>query len=80
MLAQERTYTTTGTIVSFGPERAYVTILHADIPGFMRSMAMSFHPRTAAQLAGLSVGARVQFTFTVDAQRQLWIDQIVVQR
>jgi Cu(I)/Ag(I) efflux system protein CusF len=69
-------YATTGVIKSFGPGRAYVNVAHADIPGYMKAMTMSFEPRAAGQLASFEVGDAVRLRFTVvDGGRRL-IDSI----
>lgn len=60
-------YSTRGVVRSFGPERRFVNIAHADIPGYMAAMTMSFEPRTASQLAGVNVNDRVVFAFTATA-------------
>lgn len=61
----EEAYSATGTIKSFGPDRAFVNIAHDDIPGFMDAMTMSFRARSADQLAGLAAGDAVRFRFVV---------------
>jgi Cu/Ag efflux protein CusF len=70
------TYQATGTVKSFGPDRAWVNIAHDDIPGYMKAMTMSFRPRSADQLAKLAAGDAVRFQFVVldDGRRVLdWI-------
>jgi protein SCO1/2 len=62
---REGTYSATGVIKSFGPDRAFVRIAHDTIPGFMEAMTMPFRARAAEQLAGLSVGDAVRFRFAV---------------
>lgn len=57
----------TGHIKSFGPNRAFANIAHDDIPGFMGPMTMSFHARSAGQLAPLSTGDAVRFEFEVQS-------------
>jgi Cu/Ag efflux protein CusF len=56
-------YSTRGTIKSFGPDRKYVNILHETIPGFMESMTMSFEPSAPGQLDGINESDRVEFSF-----------------
>lgn len=56
-------YTTRGTIKSFGPDRKYVNIFHDTIPGFMEAMTMSFEPGAPDQLDGLNEADRVEFSF-----------------
>jgi Cu/Ag efflux protein CusF len=58
------TYRTRGVVRSFGPNRAYVSIAHEKIDGYMEAMTMSFEPRRANQLAAVSVGDKVSFSFT----------------
>lgn len=58
------TYSTRGVVKSFGPDRKFVNIAHEKIAGYMEAMTMSFEPRTADQLAGLSAGDKVTFSFT----------------
>jgi Cu/Ag efflux protein CusF len=69
-------YAAHGTVKSFGANRAYVNIAHDRIPGYMEAMTMSFEPRTAEQLAGIDVGVRVAFTFTVTTDGHRRIDRI----
>lgn len=67
------TYATRGVVKSFGPDRKFVNIAHERIAGYMEAMTMSFEPRTADQLAGLSAGDKVSFSFTAtdDGRRLL---------
>lgn len=74
--ATDTAYSVRGEIKAFGADRRSVNIAHEDIPGFMMAMTMTFQPRTPALLAGLSVGDRVQLTFTATADGQLLIDSI----
>ena len=70
------TYQATGTVKSFGPDRAWVNIAHDDIAGYMKAMTMSFRARDADQLAKLAAGDAVRFQFVVldDGRRVLdWI-------
>ncbi len=69
----ESHYAATGRVVSFTADHNTVSIAHEAIPGVMGAMTMSFTARAATQLAGLSVGDRVRFTFTVtdDGRRML---------
>ncbi|MFO0659556.1 MAG: copper-binding protein [Polyangiaceae bacterium] len=57
------TYTTKGTIKSFGPDRKFVNIFHDTIPGFMEAMTMSFEPGSPDQLNSINEGDRIEFTF-----------------
>ena len=70
-----KSYTTAGVIKSFGENRAYANITHDDIPGYMKSMTMSFEPRTPDQLKDLKEGDRVKFTFS-DADGKRLLDKI----
>ena len=67
----QKSYSTTGTVKSFGTSRAYVNILHEDIPGYMKGMTMSFEPRSADQVATLKEGDRVAFRFTDAGDKRL---------
>ncbi|MBX3211561.1 MAG: copper-binding protein [Labilithrix sp.] len=69
-------YTTRGVVKSFGPERKYVNIAHEDIDGYMMAMTMSFEPRSASQIASLSPGDKVRFTFTASDDGRRRIDAI----
>ncbi len=68
-----KTYHAVGVIKSFGPGRAFLNIVHEDIPGYMNAMTMSFDPQRPAQLDRLSPGDKVDFEFveTEDARRVL---------
>ena len=74
--AAEERYSAHGVVKSFGPKRAFVNIAHERIPGYIEAMTMSFEPRSEAQLAGLEVGARVAFAFTVTADEHRLLDSI----
>ena len=67
----EAAYSATGTIKSFGPERAFVNIAHEAIPGYMGAMTMSFEPSSAGMLSSFAAGQRVMFQFreTPDGRR-----------
>ncbi len=69
----ESHYAAAGRVVSFTADHNTVSIAHEAIPGVMGAMTMSFTARASTQLAGLSVGDRVRFTFTVtdDGRRML---------
>ena len=71
--ATPKTYSAVGVIRSFGPSRAFVSIAHQEIPGYMGAMTMTFEPERAGQLDGLSEGDHVAFEFveTDDARRVL---------
>jgi Cu/Ag efflux protein CusF len=75
-VAADEHYSTHGVVKSFGPKRAYVNIAHEKIPGYMEAMTMSFEPRTADQLGGVDVGARVAFTFTASGDGHRFLDRI----
>lgn len=66
-----KTYSTKGTIKTFGPEKKYVSIAHENIPGYMAAMTMSFEPQTPAQLDGLNAGDKVEFTFKPDGGKHI---------
>ncbi|MCS6900094.1 MAG: copper-binding protein [Myxococcales bacterium] len=66
-----RIYETRGTIKSFGPNRAYATIHHDTIPGYMEAMTMSFEAREEGQLAPFEVGQRVSFSFSDEEGRRV---------
>lgn len=72
-VASPKTYHAVGVIKSFGPSRAFVSIAHQDIPGYMGAMTMTFEPQRAGQLDGLSEQDHVAFDFveTDDARRVL---------
>lgn len=71
----QKTYTTAGVIKSFGENKSYANITHDDIPGYMKSMTMSFEPRTPDQLKDLKEGDKVKFTFSESDGKRL-IDKI----
>lgn len=72
----EARYQVSGRIASFTADRGAVSIAHEAIPGVMGAMTMTFTARSATQLAGLSVGDRVRFAFTVTDDGQRLIDSI----
>jgi Cu/Ag efflux protein CusF len=69
-------YSTRGVVKSFGPKRAYVSIAHEKIPGYMEAMTMSFEPRAPSQLDGIDVGAHVAFAFTDTGDGHRLLDRI----
>ncbi len=75
-----QSYRATGTIKSFGPGRRYVNIAHDEIPGYMMPMTMSFEPKVAAQLDGLSEGMRVEFVFLDTEDHRRVIESIVTKK
>jgi protein SCO1/2 len=65
-MADER-YAVRGMVLQVDvPARRFVASIER-IPGFMEAMAMPFHVRTAAELAGVVAGAIVEFTLVVSA-------------
>jgi Cu/Ag efflux protein CusF len=70
------TYSTRGVVKSFGPDRKFVNIAHEKIAGYMEAMTMSFEPRTAEQLAGLSAGDKVSFSFTETADGRRLLNSV----
>jgi Cu/Ag efflux protein CusF len=76
VVAADEHYSARGVVKSFGPKRAYVSIAHEKIPGFMDAMTMSFESRSPEQLAGLEVGQKVAFTFTATADGRRILDGI----
>ncbi|MFO0650836.1 MAG: copper-binding protein [Polyangiales bacterium] len=72
----ESHYAATGRVVSFTADHNTVSIAHEAIPGVMGAMTMSFTARAATQLAGLSVGDRVRFTFTVTDDGRRLLDAV----
>ena len=69
-------YSTVGRVRSVPPGRAFVSIAHQDVPGFMQAMTMDFEPTRPGQLDGLHVGDAVQFTFTQTPDRRLLLESI----
>ena len=69
-------YSTVGRVRSVPPGRAFVSIAHQDVPGFMQAMTMDFEPTRPGQLDGLHVGDAVQFTFTQTTDRRLLLESI----
>jgi Cu(I)/Ag(I) efflux system periplasmic protein CusF len=67
----QKTYTTKGTIKSFGPDRKLVNIAHEAIPGYMSAMTMSFEPKTPDLVNGLAAGDKVTFTFAADGGKHV---------
>ena len=76
LLAQQR-YAATGLILEIDGESQTITVSHQTIPGFMPAMAMPFHVRSKALLAGLRAGDSVAFTLVVDRNAS-WVDAIRV--
>ena len=72
----EARYATAGRVVSIAPDLAAVSIAHDAIPGVMGAMTMSFSARAPSQLAGLAVGERVRFTFTVTDDGRRLLDSV----
>ncbi len=72
----ESRYEATGRVVSFTPDGGTVSIAHDAIPGVMGAMTMTFTARAATQFAGLSVGDRVRFSFTVTDDGRRLVDSI----
>lgn len=52
-----------GRVRSIPPTRAFVSIAHEDIPGYMQAMTMDFETSRPEQLNGLEVGSVVEFSF-----------------
>jgi Cu(I)/Ag(I) efflux system protein CusF len=77
--AEEKRYDATGVIRSFGPERAYVSIAHDKIEGYMNAMTMPFEFKDRALGNGLSVGDKVRFSFVADREGKLLIVAITKQ-
>jgi Cu/Ag efflux protein CusF len=75
-LAAPTQYSTRGVVKGFGPKRAYVSVAHEKIPGYMEAMTMSFEPRRPEQLDGIDVGASVKLTFTATDDGHRMIDAI----
>ena len=69
--AEAKTYSTKGTIKTFGPDRKYASIAHENIPGYMAAMTMSFEPQTPSQLDGLNPGDKVEFSFKVEGSKHV---------
>ncbi len=63
------TYEVTGTVVDLDPAAGQVWIEHAEIPGFMPPMTMSFDVAESALLQGVTRGASVRFTLLREATR-----------
>jgi Cu/Ag efflux protein CusF len=59
----------TGVIRTIGANRAYASIAHDRIEGYMEPMTMAFEFRSPAQSEGLSRGDRVRFSFVADEER-----------
>jgi Cu/Ag efflux protein CusF len=59
----------TGVIRTIGANRAYASIAHDRIEGYMEPMTMAFEFRSPAQSEGLSRGDRVRFSFVTDEER-----------
>lgn len=72
----EARYEATGRVVSLGADRGAVSIAHEAIPGVMGAMTMSFAARDASQLAGVAVGDRVRFAFTVTDDGRRLLDSV----
>lgn len=62
-----RRYTGQGDVREIRDDRSSVTIQHDEIEGYMPAMTMPFLVEDASLLEGISVGARVEFTFSVEA-------------
>ncbi len=58
-----QTYSAHGVVQSIGADHRSVSIAHEAIPGYMGAMTMSFEA-SAEQLATLTVGEKVSFSFT----------------
>lgn len=68
---QAQTYSTKGTIKSFGPDRKYASIAHENIPGYMAAMTMSFESGSPTMLDGLNAGEKVSFSFKVEGGKHI---------
>lgn len=62
-----RRYTGQGNVREIREDRSSVTIQHDEIEGYMPAMTMPFQVEDASLLEGITVGARVEFTFSVEA-------------
>ena len=62
---QAKDYPLTGQILAVHPEQQQLTIKHADIPGYMPGMTMSFPVATPALMAGREAGELVTATLSV---------------
>ncbi|MCU0654117.1 MAG: copper-binding protein [Polyangiaceae bacterium] len=69
--SEAKTYSTKGTIKTFGPDKKYASIAHENIPGYMSAMTMSFEPQTPSMLDGLNAGDKVEFTFKADGSKHI---------
>ena len=65
----------TGMAISADLRKRSVTISHQAISGYMDAMVMAFHVKNAAELKGVTPGAKVEFTLVVD-KGSTWIEQL----
>ncbi len=69
-------YGAVGRVVSITPDRTVVRIAHEAIPGLMGAMTMPFTARAPTQLAEVTPGDRVRFTFTVTDDGRRLLDAV----
>lgn len=67
--AGERRWSVHGIVRVVAPEINRIFIEHADIPGLMEAMTMSFEPADPALLNGVVPGDRIRFTIQEQDQR-----------
>lgn len=68
-----RSFPMHGLVLQLAPDARSVVIQHAAVTNYMAAMTMSFHVKSAADLAGLQPGDRVTFRLHV-TDTESWID------
>lgn len=63
-----RTYQATGTVMNLLPDGRHVRIHHAEIPGFMHEMTMSFAVKDSALFGEVEAGDSIRFTLDVSSE------------
>src|SRR5262249_934484 len=71
----EQHYELHGRVVSVDPQQRFVTIAHADIPGYMDAMTMPFTLKEPWPYRVLTAGDQVQATLVVDGKRT-WLEDV----
>ncbi|MCC6647424.1 MAG: copper-binding protein [Polyangiaceae bacterium] len=69
--AEVKTYSATGVVKGFSPDKKLVNIRHEEIPGYMSAMTMSFEVKTPSQIEGLAAGDKISFKFTDEDGRRV---------
>lgn len=74
--ASAERHTARGVIKQIPADRAYLSIEHEAIPGYMAAMTMDFEPATRKTFDGLAVGDAITFTFATTDDGRMIIESV----